>query len=122
MKGKHYDIIQDIQKASTAVLMAIPKTEYSDCFENFFHRFQHCVDSEKVYFELENKRCLVFFLVTVALKHGQIVYVQLKNRILTRREIPLCLVESPVHLDMLCIIGAGLFQLVRAKSNHAEIA
>ncbi|EZA50321.1 hypothetical protein X777_11264 [Ooceraea biroi] len=37
MKGKRYDIIQDIQKTSTAVFEAIPKTKYSDCFKKFFN-------------------------------------------------------------------------------------
>lgn len=51
MKGKRYHTIQDIQRASTEVLKTISKIKYSDCFEKFFSRFQHCIDSEGVCFK-----------------------------------------------------------------------
>lgn len=51
MKGKRFDTISDIQKATTMVLQAISKVEYQNCFEQFLLRFQLCIDSQGAYFE-----------------------------------------------------------------------
>jgi hypothetical protein len=51
MKGDRHDTIQDIQREYTAVLNAIPRKEYSDCFQKLLNRFQLCIESDGDYFE-----------------------------------------------------------------------
>jgi hypothetical protein len=51
MNGDHHDTIQVIQRECTAVLTAIARKEYSDCFQKLLNRFQLCTDPEGDYFE-----------------------------------------------------------------------
>jgi hypothetical protein len=51
MKGDCHNTILDIQRESTAILNAIPRKEYSDCFRKLLNQFQLCIDSEGDYFE-----------------------------------------------------------------------
>jgi hypothetical protein len=46
-----HDTMQDIQRECTTVLNAIPKKEYSVCFQKLVNQFQLCIDSEGDYFE-----------------------------------------------------------------------
>ena len=51
MKGKRYADVDAIQKASTAILNAIPKDELKKSFDNLLDRANRCIQCEGDYFE-----------------------------------------------------------------------
>ena len=51
LKGKHYADVYAIQKASTAILNAIPKVELKKSFDNLLDRASRCIQCEGDYFE-----------------------------------------------------------------------
>ena len=51
LNGKGYADIDAIQKASTAILNAIPKDDLKKSFDNLFDRANHCIQCEGDYFE-----------------------------------------------------------------------
>ena len=51
MKGKRYADLDVIQKASTAILNAIPKDDLKRPFDNLLDRANHCIQYERDYFE-----------------------------------------------------------------------
>ena len=53
MKGKRYADVDVIQKASTAILNAIPKDELKKSFDNLTDRANRCIQCEGDYFEGE---------------------------------------------------------------------
>ena len=53
MKGKRYADVDAIQKASTAILNAIPKDDLKKSFDNLLDRASRCIQYELDYFEGE---------------------------------------------------------------------
>ena len=51
MKGKRYADVDAIQKASTAILNAIPKDDVKKSFDNLLDRVNRCILCEGDYFE-----------------------------------------------------------------------
>ena len=51
MKGKCYADVDAIQKASTAILNAIPKVDLKKSFDNLLDRANRCIQCEGDYFE-----------------------------------------------------------------------
>jgi hypothetical protein len=51
MKGKHFELIQDIQAAMTAQLKTPTKENFQNCFRKWQERWDMCVRSEGEYFE-----------------------------------------------------------------------
>ena len=51
MKGKCYAVVDAIQKASTAILNAIPKDDLKKSFDNFLDRANRCIQCVGDYFE-----------------------------------------------------------------------
>ena len=51
MKGKRYGDVDAIQKASTAILNAIPKDDLKMSFDSLLDRANRCIKFEGVYFE-----------------------------------------------------------------------
>ena len=51
MKGKRYVDIDAIQKASTAILKAMPKDDLKNSFDNVLDRANRCSQCEGDYFE-----------------------------------------------------------------------
>ena len=51
MKGKRYVDVDAIQKASTAILSAIPKDDLKKSFDNLLDRANRCIQCEGDYFE-----------------------------------------------------------------------
>lgn len=51
MKGKRYADIDAIQKAATAILNAVPKSELKKSFDNLLERANRCIQSAGDYFE-----------------------------------------------------------------------
>ena len=51
MKGKRYADVDAIQKASTAILNAIPKDDLKKSFDNRLGRANRCIQCEEDYFE-----------------------------------------------------------------------
>ncbi|GFW93571.1 putative transposase [Trichonephila clavipes] len=54
LKGHHFGTLENIQKAATDHLKAIPISEFHQCYEEWKKRLQHCVASEGSYFEGDN--------------------------------------------------------------------
>jgi len=54
LKGRHFGILENIQSSVTDELKAIPVTEFQNCYKQWKHRLQRCVDSQGNYFEGEN--------------------------------------------------------------------
>ena len=53
MKGKRYADFDAFQKASTAILNAIPKDDLKKSFDNLLHRANRCIQCEGDYFECD---------------------------------------------------------------------
>ena len=51
MKGKRYADVAAIQKASTAILNAIPKNDLKKSFDNLLDHSNRCIQYEGDYFE-----------------------------------------------------------------------
>ena len=51
MKGKRYADVDAMQKASTAILNAIPKDDLKKSFDNLLDRANRCIQCEGDYFE-----------------------------------------------------------------------
>ena len=51
MKGKRFADVDAIQKASIAILNAIPKDELKKSFDNLLDRANSCIQCEGDYFE-----------------------------------------------------------------------
>ena len=51
MKGKRYADVDAIQRASTAILNAIPKDDLKKSFDNLLDRANRCIQCEGDYFE-----------------------------------------------------------------------
>ena len=51
MKGKRYADVDAIQKASTAILSAIPKGDLKNSFDNLLDRANCSIQCEEDYFE-----------------------------------------------------------------------
>ncbi|XP_037499989.2 protein GVQW3-like [Rhipicephalus sanguineus] len=50
-KGERFQIREDIMAATTAELNSIPKEAFSECFQQWEHRWEKCVESQGDYFE-----------------------------------------------------------------------
>ena len=55
MKGKRYADVDAIQKASTAILNAIPKDDLKKSFDNLLDRANRCIQCEGDYSKATNK-------------------------------------------------------------------
>jgi len=51
MKGKCFELIQDIEAATTAQLKTLMKEDFQNCFRKWQQRWDKCVRSEGGYFE-----------------------------------------------------------------------
>ena len=51
MKGRRYADVDAIQKASTAILNAIPKDDLKKSSDNLLNRANRCIQFEAYYFE-----------------------------------------------------------------------
>jgi len=51
MKGKHLELIQDIEAATTAQLKTLTKEDFQNCFRKWQERWDKCVRSGGEYFE-----------------------------------------------------------------------
>jgi hypothetical protein len=51
LKGRRFQIANEIKENATRQLMVIPKKEFSDCFEKWKERWDKCVRSQEEYFE-----------------------------------------------------------------------
>ena len=51
MKGKRFELIQDIEAATTAQLKTLMKEDFQNCFRRWQERWDKCVQSEREYFE-----------------------------------------------------------------------
>jgi hypothetical protein len=51
LNGRRFQTANEIKKNATRQLMAIPKKEFSDCFEKWKERWDKCVRSQGEYFE-----------------------------------------------------------------------
>ena len=49
MKGKRYADVDAIQKASTAILNAIPKVDLKKSFDNLLDRANRCIQTNKMF-------------------------------------------------------------------------
>ncbi|KAL4113850.1 hypothetical protein QTP88_017411 [Uroleucon formosanum] len=54
LKGRHFGTLENIQSSVTDELKAIPVTEFQNCYKQWKHRIQRCVDSQGNYFEGDN--------------------------------------------------------------------
>ncbi|KAL4085370.1 hypothetical protein QTP88_027229 [Uroleucon formosanum] len=54
LKGRHFGTLENIQSSVTDELKAIPVTEFQNCYKQWKHRLQRCVDSQGNYFEGDN--------------------------------------------------------------------
>ncbi|XP_026811283.1 histone-lysine N-methyltransferase SETMAR-like [Rhopalosiphum maidis] len=54
LKGRHFGTLENIQSSVTDELKAIPVTEFQNCYKQWKHRLQCCVDSQGNYFEGDN--------------------------------------------------------------------
>lgn len=54
LKGRHFGTLENIQPSVTDELKAIPVTEFQNCYKQWKHRLQRCVDSQGNYFEGDN--------------------------------------------------------------------
>jgi len=53
LKGGHFGTVENIEKAVTDKLKAIPLSDYQCCYEEWEQRLQRCVASQGNYFEGE---------------------------------------------------------------------
>ena len=51
LKGRHFGTVENIEKAVTDQLKAIPVSDYQRCYEDWEQRLQRCVASQGNYFE-----------------------------------------------------------------------
>ena len=51
IKGRYFGIVQNIEKAVTDKLKAIPVSDFQRCYEEWEQRLQRCVVSQRNYFE-----------------------------------------------------------------------
>lgn len=51
LKGKLFQTREDIMPATTEELNSIPKGAFSECFQQWWHRWDKCVESQGDYFE-----------------------------------------------------------------------
>ncbi|VVC25895.1 Hypothetical protein CINCED_3A017953 [Cinara cedri] len=51
---RHFGTLENIQSSVTDELKAIPVTEFQNCYKQWKHRLQRCVDSQGNYFEGDN--------------------------------------------------------------------
>jgi len=51
LKGRRFQSAKEIKENATRQLMAIPKKDFSDCFEKWKERWDKCVRSQREYFE-----------------------------------------------------------------------
>jgi len=51
LKGRHFDVIDDIRSNTTAALKAIPQNQFQNCFEGWTMRWHLCIASKGEYFE-----------------------------------------------------------------------
>ena len=51
LKGKRFDTIPGIEKATTEQLKAIPKEAFQKCFQSWIQRWDKCIASQGQYFE-----------------------------------------------------------------------
>lgn len=54
LKGHHFGTLENIAKAVTDQLKAIPVSEFQHCYEEWKNRLQRCVASQGNYFEGDN--------------------------------------------------------------------
>jgi hypothetical protein len=54
LKGQHFGILENIKMSETDQLKAIPVTEFQNCYEQWKHRLQCCVNFQGNYFEGDN--------------------------------------------------------------------
>lgn len=51
LKGKRFDTIPDIERATTEQLKALPKEAFQKCFQSWNQRWAKCIASQEEYFE-----------------------------------------------------------------------
>uniref|UniRef100_A0A1B6IQK1 Tc1-like transposase DDE domain-containing protein n=1 Tax=Homalodisca liturata TaxID=320908 RepID=A0A1B6IQK1_9HEMI len=51
LKGTRFESREAIMKKTTADLMAMPKSDFQDCFQKWKRRWNRCVASQGAYFE-----------------------------------------------------------------------
>jgi hypothetical protein len=51
IERRHFDDIDDIRSNRTAILKAIPRNEFQNCFEGWTRSWHLCIGSQKEYFE-----------------------------------------------------------------------
>jgi hypothetical protein len=51
IKGRRFQMVEEIQAESQAVLSALRENYFQECFKNWQHRWDHCQTSEGDYFE-----------------------------------------------------------------------
>ena len=51
LRGRHFGTLENIEKAVTDQLKAIPVNDYQRCYEEWEQRPRRCVDSQGNYFE-----------------------------------------------------------------------
>ena len=56
-KGRHFGTVENIEKAVTDQLKAIPVSDYQRYYEEWEQRLQRCVASQGNYFEGTNSIC-----------------------------------------------------------------
>ena len=54
LKGHHFGTLENIQKATTDQLKAIPLQDFQHCYDDWVQRFHKCVASQGAYFEGDN--------------------------------------------------------------------
>jgi len=54
LKGRHFEPVENIEKAVTDQLKAIPVCDYQRCYEEWEQRLRRCVASQGNYFEGDN--------------------------------------------------------------------
>ncbi len=56
IKGHRFRNIQDLETAAKCEFAALPKVEYTKCFNQLAQRYQKCVDAGGSYFETRGRR------------------------------------------------------------------
>jgi len=54
LKGRRFQVIEDIKKESPRDLKAIPKLAYEKCFQSWTERWRKCITHRRDYFEGDN--------------------------------------------------------------------
>ena len=54
LKGTHFTSVEEVQAKTENLLKDLPKTSFHNCYQQWQHRMQKCVNAEGDYFEGDN--------------------------------------------------------------------